>query len=149
MGRASSSTNDIPARTWTLSALFTFIVFLSLSLRAHYSFPFTAPCTLTFSFFVPRPLPFPPIPSVSHFETVRDFYDRDRCYTKRKKSDASEERLEGDGTRRSQGIRGIRMVGMIAVRDERTTTTVAVVRAWNCNYTARTRAHHRISHGRF
>lgn len=90
--------------------------------------------------------PFPPSPISRPFETFMTETDVTR---KRKKSDASEERLEGDGTRRSQGIRGIRMVGMIAVRDERTTTTVAVVRAWNCNYTARTRAHHRISHGRF
>lgn len=150
MGRASSSTNDIPARTWTLSALFTFIVSLSLSLFAHtILFHLLRRVHLLSHFLFLDPShsrPFPPSPISRPFETFMTETDVTR---KRKKSDASEERLEGDGTRRSQGIRGIRMVGMIAVRDERTATTVAVVRAWNCNYTARTRAHHRISHGRF
>lgn len=84
MGRASSTTNDIPGRT--LSALFTFIV--SLSLRAHYSFPFTPPCTLIFSFFVPRLLS--PLPSpINRSRPFESFMTETDVYKERKKSDAS------------------------------------------------------------
>lgn len=61
---------------------------VSLSLRAHYSFPFTPPCTLIFSFFVPRLLS--PLPSpINRSRPFESFMTETDVYKERKKSDAS------------------------------------------------------------
>lgn len=92
-----------------------YLLLSCLSLRAHYSFPFTPPCTLTFSFFVP------PLSSLAlitrrsrSFETVRDFYDRDLCCTERKKSDAS-----GQSERDETRVREASFKGNTNGRDDR------------------------------
>lgn len=120
-----------------------YLLLSCLSLRAHYSFPFTPPCTLTFSFFVP------PLSSLSL--AVRDrsrpfetFMTETYVVRRERRAMRVDSQREMEHAFARLRLRGIRMVGMIAAR----TTVVAVLLQLQSPTRTRMRARSNI-HGRF
>lgn len=118
-----------------------YLLLSCLSLRAHYSFPFTPPCTLTFSFFPPlSSLPLAVRDRSRSFETFMTETYVVRRERRAMRVDSQREMKHAFARLR---LRGIRMVGMIA-----RTTAVAVLLQLQSPTRTRTRARSNI-HGRF
>lgn len=120
-----------------------YLLLSCLSLRAHYSFPFTPPCTLTFSFFVP-PLSSLPLAVRDRSRPFETFMTETYVVRRERRAMRVDSQREMKHAFARLRLRGIRIVGMIAAR----TTVVAVLLQLQSPTRTRTRARSNI-HGRF